>query len=101
MCRLREVNLVFDKLTCGVDLCGTGRAFEKRKKGGRKLGGQRVQVNRWPHHQVIHLPDGRWRLDNEYASYTTCPDHEENTAPYLKGIVIEPCPQCCSKLDGN
>lgn len=73
--------------------------FVKAKKSNNKQVGQRVQINRWPHHHVLRLPDGRWHLDNYYASYTTCPDQEENKPSYMKGRVVEFCSHCNPKPD--
>lgn len=66
----------------------------KAKSLDGKKSAQCVQVNSWPQHRVVRLCDGRWRLDNYYASYTTCPDQEENMPSYVKGKVIGFCARC-------
>eukprot|EP00250_Pteridium_aquilinum_P000981 c11158_g1_i1 orf=76-885(+) len=68
--------------------------FVKAKTSDSRKGGQCVQINSWPQHHVMRLPDGRWRLDNYYSSYTSCPDQEENTPSYVKGKLIRFCARC-------
>lgn len=68
--------------------------FVKAKKSDGKHSGQYIRINSWPQHRVVRLPDGRWRLDNYYASYTTCPDQEENMPLYVRGKTVGFCPRC-------
>ncbi|MCO5564781.1 hypothetical protein L7F22_057051 [Adiantum nelumboides] len=68
--------------------------FVKSKKSEDKHSGRCVRINSWPQHRVIRLADGRWRLDNYYASYTTCPDQEGNMPPFVRGKKIGFCPRC-------
>ncbi|KAH7447663.1 hypothetical protein KP509_01G115900 [Ceratopteris richardii] len=68
--------------------------FVKSKQSNGELKKQFVRINSWPQHQVVRLRDGRWCLDNYYASYTTCPDQEENMPSYLKGLKVPCCRRC-------
>ncbi|EFJ34415.1 hypothetical protein SELMODRAFT_438803 [Selaginella moellendorffii] len=55
---------------------------------------QYIKINYWPEFTIFRLQDGRWRLENKWATYTTAPDLYLGTGMAICKEKAPPCTGC-------